>query len=688
MKPSIIFKNKNGGKEWYAYIKYSVTEDGVKKVKLQSLNMNFPLSQIHWGGKNEKEKGKFELLRLQGKYIRATFENADDVNNLFSLQLDRVTNLSYSYGVITKFDFLGFLEKQIDDLFKKKKYGTRDSYITLKKDLNNFLIQTNRTRMLFPDITTEFVNDFKTYLEGTKNLKASTVSVRMYKFKAVYEKAISDDVYLPSKNVFYKKQYKAPKAKKGFLLPQEVEQLLMSKPLTNPVRGHYQEFDANGNIILQPIEKARLMFITQIFSNGMRVSDILFLRWNNLDFRDKHAQIKYTMYKTGEEMTFNLTNNLIWLLQHFVDSVDRFEDEKRPATKITCPKCESENIKSGGNYSHGKGVRQTLKCADCARTFQNVQRTEKKPELLTNSLAMVLKMNANPVGMGHPFQQHEPIPIKTTLLNLYEETGFVYFEELNKEILKFENFIEKGTQIDALAFSDLYRSGKLVVTDEETEKIEAAIESFKRGRRLSIKAMMDEYYEDKSEHAYTLFESHKNTYKNYLANLIRVREQYIKLKNDYLKGVFKRYSNEKPNSFIFQMLKDTDFKNVDGRNDFHNISPYQYLKYMNQSKRYNALLQKIRTHFDFKIPISTHTARYTFTYLMVEKNFDVYTISRLLGHSSISITDRYLPRFLAHKANQAMSDLHDSYDLGNIRKKDAVEAKSVKDSIDYIKDFM
>ena len=127
---------------------------------------------------------------------------------------------------------------------------------------------------------------------------------------------------------------------RDFLLPEEVEKLIISKPLTNPVRGHYQEFDQNGCLILQPIEKARLMFITQIFSNGMRVSDLLFLRWNNLNFRDKNPQVIYKMYKTGEDMGFNLTNNLIWLLQHFVDTNDRFEDETRQED-LKCISCGS-----------------------------------------------------------------------------------------------------------------------------------------------------------------------------------------------------------------------------------------------------------------------------------------------------------------------------------------------------------
>ncbi|MET3980189.1 MULTISPECIES: tyrosine-type recombinase/integrase [unclassified Mucilaginibacter] len=692
MKPSIIFKNKNGGEEYYAYVKYSVTEDNKKKVKLQSLNKNFRLSHINWGGKNEREKGKLEVLRSQGQYVKSNIEDAEKVNLSFSLELERITRLSHNNGVLTKYDFLGFLQKQIDELMVLKKYGTRDSYITLQKDLTAFLVDNGRTRMLFPDVTTQFVDDFETYLTGVRNLKKSTISVRMYKFKAIYEKAIAKDIYLPSKNVFYKRKFEGSKTDKGFLLPEEVEKLITSKALTNPVRGHYQEFDKNGCLSLQPIEKARLMFITQIFSNGMRVSDILFLRWNNLDFRDKHPQIKYRMYKTKEMMGFNLTNNLIWLLQHFVDTDDRFEDEFRPAEKVTCPNCESENIISGGHYNNGNGIKLTLRCKDCNRTFQNVNKTERKPVILTEMLSFNLEQFDDgsknlPIDLRRS-RLERSLPLKTSLYQKFKDTGYIYFNELNNEILELENIIETST-IKYLVFFDLLRNDRLDITDEERNDYYRAFYSyFENKRRIKIDDYFNKYYQDKSDERLNTFNAHKETFVAYLETLKRIKLRYIKSKNEHLIAVFDKYSSTKPNSFIFQMLKDEDFKDVNQENDFHKISPEQYLKYMNQSKRYNELLKKVRTHFDFKIPISTHTARYTFTYLMVEKNFDIYTISRLLGHSSVSITDRYLPRYLAHKANQSMASLNDSYDIENIRKKDSVDNKSIKGSITYGKNFL
>ena len=50
--------------------------------------------------------------------------------------------------------------------------------------------------------------------------------------------------------------------------------------------------------------------------------------------------------------------------------------------------------------------------------------------------------------------------------------------------------------------------------------------------------------------------------------------------------------------------------------------------------------------------ISSHSARYTFVNLLLEKNTNIYLISKALGHSNLGITERYIKRnFGAEKLN-------------------------------------
>lgn len=42
------------------------------------------------------------------------------------------------------------------------------------------------------------------------------------------------------------------------------------------------------------------------------------------------------------------------------------------------------------------------------------------------------------------------------------------------------------------------------------------------------------------------------------------------------------------------------------------------------------------------IRVSPHTCRHTFAHLQLKNGLDLYSLSRLMGHESISITQRYL----------------------------------------------
>lgn len=56
------------------------------------------------------------------------------------------------------------------------------------------------------------------------------------------------------------------------------------------------------------------------------------------------------------------------------------------------------------------------------------------------------------------------------------------------------------------------------------------------------------------------------------------------------------------------------------------------------------------------VRISPHTCRHTYAQLQVEAGIDIYTLSRLLGHTSIAITQRYLQGFRDDKVLEAGKD--------------------------------
>ena len=52
------------------------------------------------------------------------------------------------------------------------------------------------------------------------------------------------------------------------------------------------------------------------------------------------------------------------------------------------------------------------------------------------------------------------------------------------------------------------------------------------------------------------------------------------------------------------------------------------------------------------VRVSAHTFRHTYAVNFLKASGDIYKLSRLLGHTGISITQEYLKAFSAHDARQ------------------------------------
>lgn len=116
------------------------------------------------------------------------------------------------------------------------------------------------------------------------------------------------------------------------------------------------------------------------------------------------------------------------------------------------------------------------------------------------------------------------------------------------------------------------------------------------------------------------------------------------------------------NKFIFPILDNKIFENVKFNSEKNTLSKYQYNQMSSKTAYYNKQLKKLQEKCGLNIVFTSHLARHSYTGLMIETtNKDIYTISKNLGHSSLSMTEHYVDEFLYQRIEESNENMNDTF---------------------------
>jgi len=202
-----------------------------------------------------------------------------------------------------KKSFLKYWKESIENT---DNHGTVIKHNTIIHKLENYLTSIDKGDLLFKDITPLFLRGFKSYL-GTVNdpkiLSVNSVNHYLKVMKSIINQSIVDEYYSYTKHPFSSLKFSNEKVKKNILNDTEFTSLLNTE-ITN----------VDSNI-------TRDMFLFQVFSNGMRVSDLFLLRWNNFVNR----RLDYKMFKTGNDLSIPVNINMVIILSKILSVFDKYK---------------------------------------------------------------------------------------------------------------------------------------------------------------------------------------------------------------------------------------------------------------------------------------------------------------------------------------------------------------------------
>ena len=176
------------------------------------------------------------------------------------------------------------------------KIGTYDKSKSIIKKLKDYLTHINEGQLFFQSITPEFLEKYEVYLRDKKNNKPNTIHKNLRFIRKLFNDAIRKGYVDALDNPFLKHKLTLEKTQKIYLSEVELKKI--------------EKLNLSKNTRM---ELHRDMFVFAAYTGGLRVSDILQLRWSNFD----GTNINFTISKTGQQLSIKLPNKSLEIIKRY-----------------------------------------------------------------------------------------------------------------------------------------------------------------------------------------------------------------------------------------------------------------------------------------------------------------------------------------------------------------------------------
>jgi integrase/recombinase XerD len=189
--------------------------------------------------------------------------------------------------------FLVYFTRYLTTLEKRGKMGTLDKATAVYSKLKAYL---GKSDLLFDEMTVSFLKQYEAYLRDELGNSVNTIHSNLKIFRKLINDAIQEDLVSPARNPFVKFKLKLEKTEKAFLTEEELEAVWALALNEKHKIWHH-----------------RNLFIFAAYAGGLRISDLLQLRWENVS----GTHVRVTMHKTGDVVSVKLPTRALEILQMY-----------------------------------------------------------------------------------------------------------------------------------------------------------------------------------------------------------------------------------------------------------------------------------------------------------------------------------------------------------------------------------
>ncbi len=245
-----------------------------------------------WDQKNKRLKSKYPNSARANSYIATVVSKVQA--KMLELSDPSIPISEVKRALIDKKtdSFLDYFQSYLDGLDSVEYYNTHRKSVSM---LNKLKVYLKGRSLPFGGLTVDFLKAYVKYLQSIGNSN-NTIHSNLKVFKMLCNKAVKEDVIEMQNNPFTRFAFKWEHVEKVFLTEAEVMSI-------------YELSVKSGSII----EVHKDMFVFASFTGGIRVSDLLTLRWEDFD----GVNIRLFVQKTKSHLSIKIPNIGLEILKKY-----------------------------------------------------------------------------------------------------------------------------------------------------------------------------------------------------------------------------------------------------------------------------------------------------------------------------------------------------------------------------------
>lgn len=301
----------------------------IKDRKAKFISLGIKLKEKDWNPVNSTVKKSHPNSARLNNFIAHKIAEAQGITLEMETQSQYVEPKSIKDKITGKdvmsfFEYVDFYKSKVKATYSE---GTMLKFISVMAKIKEYIGKKNFT---FNDLTPIFLHKYEAYLRETMNNSTNTIHANIKIIRRIVNEAIKDDIIPYEKNPFLKYSIKTEKTQIDFLTEYELSLMERIPLVEGSMKYHH-----------------RNMYIFATYAGGLRISDLLTLKWSCFD----GERILLNTQKTDSTVSIKIPNKALEILKYY----------KKPSSKNT--DFIFPFLKNDVDYSDSKSLYKAISAA-------------------------------------------------------------------------------------------------------------------------------------------------------------------------------------------------------------------------------------------------------------------------------------------------------------------------------------